>query len=126
MLLGDDNLIDAAHGKVQEMIEHGQILFPKPFNERPKAETDPWPLEKKWALKNLDAGRVQLRKIEVATNDNGTWRLTGNGAKQFSSSGKKDIAYAMIMAVIRALIWLKMNAELEFTDDGDTGGVYTF
>ena len=128
MLLGDDNLIDAAHGKVQEMIERGELLFPKPFNERPKEETAQWPVEKQWALKNLDAGQVQFRNIEVATNDNGTWKLTGNGAKQFSAKGKKDIAYAIIMAVIRALIWLKMNAELEFSGEAgsDTGGVMTF
>jgi hypothetical protein len=126
MLLGDDNLIDAAHNKFQSMTDHRQILFPKPFNERPKSETSQWPVEKQWALKNLDAGRVQLRNIEVAANDDGSYRLTGNGAKQFSARGKKDIAYAMVMALVRALIWIKMNGFEYEGQDGDTGGVYTF
>jgi hypothetical protein len=119
---GVDSLYDAMHTVFQEAVEHGEVLFPQPFNERPREETESWPAEQQWALKNLDAARHQLEEIQVATKDNGEWDLTRNGNKRFSATGKKDLAYACLFAYIRFLIWLKMG-ELEFgrQDDGEPG-----
>ena len=53
-------------------------------------------------------------KVEAMT-PKGT-KLTGEGgnnAFKFTSTGKKDIAYAMLYAYVRALLWLK-GSELEF------------
>lgn len=123
LLRGDDMLIDAAHMALQQAIEHGLILFPKSFNERPTSETKTWSKEKQWALKNLDATRKQLENIEVATREEtGTWLLTGNNAKQYSAKGKKDLAYALLFAYVRFLIWLKMN-ELDFGNPQEGGFV---
>lgn len=117
ILQGDDNLIDALHMKFQEAVEHALVLFPKPFNERAAAETREWPKEKKWALKTLDAARKQLENIQVVTKDDGTWALTSHGAKQFVAGGKKDLAYACLMAYVRFLVWLKLQ-EMDWTAGG--------
>lgn len=119
ILKGDDNLIHAAHAALQEKVDHGAILWPMPFNERPREETSKWEIERQWALKNLDAMRHQLMQIAVETNDDGTWRMTQNNALKFMvPQGKKDLAYAGLMAFIRALLWLKLG-ELEFAGAPD-------
>jgi len=56
--------------------------------------------------------------IHVATKDSGEWDLTRNGAFRFSAVGKKDMAYAALFALVRALIWLKAG-ELEFQVGGE-------
>jgi hypothetical protein len=117
ILQGDDNLIDGAHMQLQQAVEHALVLFPKSFNERPREETIGWPVEKQWALKNLDAARQQMINIQVVTKDDGSWAMTGNNAKQFMAAGKKDLAYACLFAYVRFLIWLKMG-ELEFSGGG--------
>lgn len=120
-LAGDDNLYEMMHIVFQEAVEYGMVNFPRPFNERPREETESWPEEKKWALKNLDAGRDQLTGIQVATREDGTYALTGHSAKQFSATGKKDIAYSMIYAYVRFLVWLRMGA-LDFGEGGSGAG----
>jgi hypothetical protein len=123
-LAGDDNLYEAMHLVFQEAVTYQVVSFPKPFNARPASETEGWHEEQRWALKDLDAARSQLQDIQVATNGDGTWLLTGNSAKQFSATGKKDLAYACIYAYVRFLVWLKMG-ELDFTGTGnDTSGGY--
>ena len=120
---GVDSLYTSAHLAFRDAVEHGEILFPKPFNERPGSETAGWTGEKKWALKNLDAARHQLVNIQVVTKESGEWDLTRNGSLRFSSIGKKDLAYSCLYAYVRALIWLK-TGELEFSnaaDDGEAG-----
>lgn len=125
LLRGDDNLVDSMHVEYQAVLENGRALFPLPFNERPRGSCDEWPDEKQWALKNLDAGREQMVNIQVATRDTGEYLLTRNGAKQFAALGKKDIAYAMIYAYIRFLMWLKLNAlELDTESEEGDSGVY--
>ena len=123
---GVDGLLTAAHLAFQDMVAHGEILYPKPYNDRPASETAGWPLEKKWALKNLDAGRAQLVNVAVATTDTGEWDLTRNNCFKFAAMGKKDLAYSQLYAFVRALLWLKQG-ELEFAvgSGGDsyiTGG----
>jgi len=121
---GVDSVYTAAHNQMRDLVQHAELLFPQPFNERPAAETAQWPIEKKWALKMLDEVRRQLTSIQVATTAAGEWDLTRNGAFKFSAVGKKDLAYAALYAVVRALIWLK-TSELEF-QTGSTGytGIY--
>jgi hypothetical protein len=121
LMHGDDNLYEAMHVEFQQLINHVDVAFPLPFNERPRASTEHWPLEKQWALKNLDAARQQLMNIQVETHDDGSWVLTRNNAKKFSAAaGKKDLAYACIFAYIRFLYWLKTN-ELEFSTENQEG-----
>ena len=75
-------------------------------------------------MKMLDEVRRQLSNIHVATKDNGEWDLTRNGACRFSATGKKDLAYAALFALVRALIWLKAG-ELEFASGGgNETGIY--
>jgi len=121
---GVDSLYTSAHNALRDMVLHAEVLFPKPFNDRPGAETAAWPVEKKWALKMLDEVRRQLANVHVATKDTGEWDLTRNGAFRFSAMGKKDLAYAALFALVRALIWLKAG-ELEFAmGGGDDTGIY--
>ena len=117
---GVDSLYTAAHNLLREAIEHAEILFPRSLAERPPAEVATWPREQMWALRMLDIVRHQLINVQVATKDSGEWDLTRNGAYRFTSTGKKDLAYALLYAYIRALLWLK-GAELEFATGG-TGG----
>ncbi len=122
ILKGDDNLIDAAHTAYEEKIEHALIQWPLPYNERPKAVTAEWELERQWALKNLDAMRAQLMQVAVERNDDGSWRLTQNHARRFSvPNGKKDLAYAGLMAFVRALLWLKLGGLDDDDRSGDAG-----
>ena len=123
---GVDGLYTAAHMAFREAVDHAEVLFPKPYNERPKKETETWPAEKKWALINLDAARLQLMNVAVGTKDDGSWDMTRNNNFKFASIMKKDLAYSLLYAYVRALLWLK-SGELEFaTGDGSdsyvTGG----
>jgi hypothetical protein len=125
LLIGDDGLYEAMHVAFQEAVEHSVVSFPLPFADRPGSTTVEWPAEMRWALINLDAARKQMMNIQAATRDDGSWELTKNGAKTFSASGKKDLAYACILAYVRALIWLK-TGEFEFNREGDDEpGCYT-
>lgn len=110
---GVDSLYTAAHNVLRDMLEHGEILFPRPLGERPSGSVAHWPAEQQWALRNLDHLRWQLTNIQVATKEDGTWDLTRHGAYRFASAQKKDLAYGLLYAVVRALIWLKVG-ELEF------------
>lgn len=125
ILQGDDNLYDALHMTFQQAVEHGMVLFPKPYNDRDPAEHAEWSQEKKWALKNLDAARFQMCNIQAATREDGSWQLTSRGAKSYQAAGKKDLAYACLYAYVRFLIWLRQN-ELEFSnpEDGEGGTFY--
>jgi hypothetical protein len=122
LLVGDDGLYEAMHIVFQEAVEHANVSWPVPFNERPGDATKDWSAEKRWALINLDEMRRQLVNIHAATNDDGTWQLSKNCAKSFSAVGKKDLAYAGIFAFVRFLIWLKMG-EFEFgrEQEGEVG-----
>lgn len=125
ILKGDDNLIHAAHTAYQQLIEHGGVHWPMPFNERPSSVTEAWEVEKKWALKTLDEMRRQLLGVVVETQDDGAWRYTQNGALRFSvPNGKKDLAYAGLMAFVRFLIWLKMGDMDEAGSGGEAGFVF--
>ena len=117
---GVDSMLTAMHTAMQEAVEHAEVLFPLPFNERPRSTTEHWSAEQQWALKNLDAMRSQMLDIHVLTRDDGTELLTRNNAKQFVASKKKDLAYAGIYAYVRALLWLAAG-ELEFAggQEGD-------
>ena len=42
MAPGVDGLLTAAHLCFQDAVAHGEILYPKPYNERPAAETALW------------------------------------------------------------------------------------
>ena len=121
MAPGVDGLLTAAHTAFQDAINHGEILYPKPFNDRPAHETERWMPEQKWALKTLDTGRAQLVDVAVATRDDGSWDLTRNGCYRFSATGKKDLAYSQLYAYIRALLWLQQGMdEFALASGGDT------
>jgi hypothetical protein len=117
-LAGDDNLVDAQHVVMQEAVEHAQVAFPVPWDERSgegrrRLERE-WEAERVWALKMLSIGVHQLVTVQAAVKEDGTWLLTRRGARQFFASGKKDVAYAMIYAYVRFLIWLRYGeSELE-------------
>lgn len=123
ILQGDDNLYEAMHIVFQEAVEHALVCFPLPFNERPGETTKDWSKEKRWALINLDEARRQLVNIQANTNDDGTWALTKNNAKTFSSAIKKDLAYACIFAYVRFLIWLKKD-DFDSGEDESEPGIY--
>jgi len=123
LLRGDDSLAEAMHVVFQEAVEHGIVSFPMPFQERPASTTKDWDREKRWALINLDEARRQMMNIHAAMNDDGTYALTRNGAKQFSAVGKKDLAYACIMAYVRFLLWLKVGNFQTAQSDEDSVGI---
>lgn len=124
LLQGDDNLVDGAHVAFAEAVEHAGVMLPRPFHERPREETQDWPQEKQWAARNLGALANQLTRIQVVTNDDGTWALTRHNARQFVATGKKDIAYAAMFAYICFLIWLKTGGqEFQFDLEGDAAAM---
>jgi hypothetical protein len=121
MAPGVDGLLTAAHTAFQDAVAHGEVLYPKPFNERPASETAGWSAEQKWALKTLDTGRQQLVDVAVATKDDGSWDLTRNNCFRFSATGKKDLAYAQLYAYVRALLWLRQQFdEFLMSQEGDS------
>ena len=118
MLPGVDSLYTAAHGELEAAIEHAEVQFPLPLNERPESTLASWEMERRAALNNLDEARKQLVDIQILTKENGEALLTRNNAKQYVSAGKKDLAYACLFAYIRFLMWLRTN-DGEFDDEGD-------
>ncbi|MCC7374271.1 MAG: hypothetical protein IT581_06430 [Verrucomicrobiales bacterium] len=119
-LAGDDLLNDAMHVAFQSALEHS-VLLPVPWDERSSADrerlTASWPAQQVWSARILSEGATQLASIVVAMNEDGTWQTTKRGARIFSSTGKKDIAYAMIYTYVGFLCWLKRVAWL-----GGVGG----
>ena len=70
-----------------------------------------------------DAGRDAAA---VGEHPRGHERQRGMGpdAYRFTAVGKKDMAYAALFALVRALIWLKVG-ELEFQTGGEEyTGIY--
>lgn len=125
LMLGDDNLIDAVHTAYRQAIDRAGIAFPLPFDEVPREVSQGWPEEKQWASKLLYQVGNQLTNVQVATNTDGTWQLTGHGAKQFSAIGKKDMAYAAIFAYMAFLIWLA-TGDFTVVDPEDVGQCAAF
>jgi hypothetical protein len=123
LLKGDDNLAEAMHVAFQEAVDHLHVSFPLPFKERPGPTTADWEPERRWALINLDEARRQLMNIQALMNDDGTWAMTKNNARQFTAVGRKDLAYACIFAWVRFLIWLQIG-EFEYQQDDGEDGIY--
>jgi hypothetical protein len=123
MLGGDDNLVDAVHTAYRQGIELGNIAFPRPHDEVPKDASAQWSEEAAYASKLLSNVTAQLENVQVATNPDGSWKLTSRGAKQFFASGKKDMAYAAIFAYVAFQIWLTTGdfTPEESAEDGFVG-----
>lgn len=69
--------------------------------------------------RTLGTAPGQLVDIQVSTGAE-----KAHSAKQFSATGKKDLAYACIYAYVRFLVRLKLG-ELEFGQEGaEEGGYY--
>ena len=64
-----------------------------------------------WALKILSQGMKQMMNIEVDTQENGEYVVTRNGGLTFHATGRKDIAYAMMLAWVAFLLWLKAQED---------------
>jgi hypothetical protein len=106
---GMDNLTDAAHCEMQEVISRAIVAFPPPFYEIPREEREDWSQEKQDAANLLDTIRKQLLGIYVLTDEAGKAIYTKHNARTFGSKGKKDFAYAAMMALVRFLVWLKIH-----------------
>lgn len=105
-LSGDDNLNDALYAEVKEALDLGAIAFPRPFGDWPREEMEGWSEEKVWALKCLTILQEQLAGIQVATKEDGSWLTTRHGARQFSSTKKKDFVSALLYAYAAFRVWL--------------------
>lgn len=117
-LRGDDVLTDAAHSELQMAINHGEIAFPAPAREWKPDDTNGWGEERLWALRCLETTTEQFKNILVATNEDGTWRTTRNGARQFGAKGKKDFQTSAMMAYLAFLGWCK-SADTDWAMSGE-------
>lgn len=108
-LQGDDVLKDYTHAAFKQALDGGLPAFPKPLEEWTKEEFRGLGPEQVWTLKNLDAGRAQLLKIVQLTNPDGAPMFTTRNARQFKSSGRDDIAMAIIYAYLAFVVWLRMG-----------------
>jgi hypothetical protein len=91
-------LLDAAHGALREALDHAQIALPVDAHEWRREQVMGWSEERQFSLRNLSEMTDQLRNITVATLDDGTFAFTKRNARQFSSRGRKDVAYAFMYA----------------------------
>lgn len=115
-----ENLNDNMHVTFQQDMEHGQIWFPPKYDQVPREERGNLNAEADWAWRHLSDIGQQLNKIQVATKESGEWELTARNARKFSSSGRKDKAYAAMYADVAFLAWLKTNGgEFEHEAGGD-------
>lgn len=112
-LAGDELLKSAIYGETKtafekrhmEMIPPAEEFFAKDTTLFKKIEG--WPEERKYAIKNLDAGGKQLRGIVAQQTPDGQDLFTTRGARVFRSTGKDDIALSHMMCYGAFLIWLK-------------------
>jgi hypothetical protein len=118
-----DNLNDQAHTEFQEAWANNLLGMPKRFKDMPGSETDMWPDEKKWANRLLDLMAIQLPAITVQINPDGTTYYSAHRARAFSSKGRKDFAYAGLMAYTRFLCWLKTHEDGFGTNKEDEDGI---
>ncbi len=106
-LAGDDPLNDAAYSEAKELIDRAAFLLPKPFEEWDRKELEGWPEEQVWSLKMGTVLANQLKSIQVAVREDGTWALTKRGARQFSAGGKKkDFVSGFLYANVAFRTWL--------------------
>lgn len=117
---GDDMLNDALYAEVKELLDQGGIGMPRPFGEWDKGETEGWEEERVWALKCLTLMQEQLVAVQAATREDGTWLTTKRGARQFSSTKRKDFASALLYAYAAFRAWLA-GAEADW-GSGSGGG----
>lgn len=113
-LPGDDVLVDAAHGALREAIDHAQIAMPVDASEFKREQVSGWSDERQFCLRNLTEVGSQLVNINVATREDGTYAFTKRNARQFSSRGKKDLAYSLMYAWVAFLVWLKADDRNEW------------
>lgn len=108
-LLGDDVLKSQLHTEMYQALHAGLLTLPPKQDDVPRARREAWPDEKRWALSNLEAGVKQLGRVTVITNHDGTQVTTKNGVRKFATTGRDDIAMALIYAYIAFLVWLRMG-----------------
>lgn len=112
-LVNDSNVIDHAHEEFYDALANGIIGF---LPDRRRFDKDfyaTWSEEKKHASQMIVMGANQLTRIVVKTNDDGTTFLNKTGAREFSAKGRKDFAYAMILAFVKFLMWVQTYADEE-------------
>lgn len=115
VMRGDDNLIDAAHTEVLQIMSKGLIGIP----DLKPAESDGFDQEGKWAAKLVSLVSDQFSRLSVKMNDDGTVFRTKNGAREFQSRGRKDFAYATIHAMTAFLSWLNDIDDMVQVNDED-------
>lgn len=113
-LKGDDVLNDAMFSEMKLAIAYQQVAWPAKLedwlDDMPRLQS--WAGIKRTALEQLTGpgGMVdQYKSILAATNADGTWALTRNGARQFSAVGKKDFVSAGMMTYVGFRSWLRMG-----------------
>lgn len=105
-LAGDDNLNDAAYSEMKLAIDHGLVGFP-PHPEDCREAMRSWPPERVEAMHTLNEMFSQFCAIAVQTRDDGSLAITKRGARQFFSSGKKDLVSAAIYCYLGFRMWLR-------------------
>jgi hypothetical protein len=103
----DDNLYDLAHSEFHEAISNRLIGLPERLNDRPQQQTAEWTEERKHANRLLQKMAIQLTRVFVKTNENGTTFTSAHGARLYSARGNKDFAYAGMYAYVAFREWLK-------------------
>jgi hypothetical protein len=111
-LAGDEKLNDAIYGMTKDRLEGGGFAWPPKFEtvqDSKRSELEMWIPEKVEALKILAEQVDQFGAIQVEKNGDGTDKFTMRNARNFYSTGKKDMVSSAMYAYAGFLIWLTME-----------------
>lgn len=109
---GGDKLYDIAHTEFITAWMNGYFRMPPKARDVPRDEIAKWSEEKRWSNLLIQEMGKQLTRIVVKTMPDGKTFYTKNNAREFSSKGHKDFAYAAMFAYCAFLSWLK-DAEMD-------------
>lgn len=124
---GDDLFNQSLYGEWKTSLDQGgsTILLPPPIDTLLATQRERvlgWDEERIWCAKNLTALVAQAQGVFTKMRADGeTFETTRNGAKQYESTGKKDLVSATLYCWMAFLIWLALG-EFEREDGGGSDG----
>jgi hypothetical protein len=110
-LTAEEGFVEAMHRRYRESWEASEHHWPLPIEDRSPTEVKQWSQEQVWAQRVLDMGIKELANVKQLTDKDGVSPLTSKrGFRMFEAKGKKDVAYASMMAFVGAELWINQAA----------------
>jgi hypothetical protein len=121
-LVAEEGFIEWWHKKFRQSWEAQEHEWPMPIEDRSPREVQQWRREQLWAQRLLDAAAKELSNVRQLVDKDGVTPLTSKrGFKMFEAKGKKDLAYASLMAFSGGELLAQKGVT---ADEGETAAMF--